>query len=760
VQRYIIPLIFVLSGFAGLIFEVVWARQLVLVFGNTTQAISAILTGFFGGMALGSWLGGRLADRVRNPLRFYGQLELLLAVIVIATPYSFQLIHELYRVSFDAFVNARATMVFVRYSLALLALAPATILMGATLPSLTRHLARGKTNLNAAFSKLYVANTIGASFGAAAAGLVLIELFGLSGALLVGAACSATAGVIALVMSQQPQSDMAPPDAAIHAQPSANIGAQTLSLSRVALVISFVSGLTSLSYQILWTRLISSGTGGSTYVFTVILTVFLIGLAMGAVEYKRRRARLVNVVGAVAFAQIATAVLAVAGMYALNALDPFNGAFLWKALAVVFPATFVMGFCFPATSALIDAPDGTVGSRSGLLLATNTAGAIAGTILVPFALVPLLGSAVVLGLIAVVNAITGVTLSVVGNRGARNTSLIALGSATVASIAVFIALGNLFVDPGVARLHRVRGTLFRSGEDEIASVQAGSLRGQQHLWVNGFSMTALTVDAKLMPILPLALRPRSQTLLAIAFGMGSTYRSSVLAGLRTDVVELVPTVPRMFDAFYMDAGAIASNPLGRIIVADGRNYVELVDRHYDIIVVDPPPPLQSSGVSIISSREFYIAAQRRLVPGGVMMQWVPWSQDAADVKDHVRTFRSVFPNVIVSVGPGGNGFYMFGSDRDMSFEESNVRQVISRPNVLTDISSAHDSPANDIASWQILIMNLERLRGPEVAEFAGKGPLITDNRPLPEYFLLRAALGAPSPAFKESDMRPRSFSRQ
>jgi spermidine synthase len=290
VQRYIIPLIFVLSGFAGLIFEVVWARQLVLVFGNTTQAISAILTGFFGGMALGSWLGGRLADRVRNPLRFYGQLELLLAVIVIATPYSFQLIHELYRVSFDAFVNARATMVFVRYSLALLALAPATILMGATLPSLTRHLARGKTNLNAAFSKLYVANTIGASFGAAAAGLVLIELFGLSGALLVGAACSATAGVIALVMSQQPQSDMAPPDAAIHAQPSANIGTQTLSLSRVALVISFVSGLTSLSYQILWTRLISSGTGGSTYVFTVILTVFLIGLAMGAVEYKRRRA--------------------------------------------------------------------------------------------------------------------------------------------------------------------------------------------------------------------------------------------------------------------------------------------------------------------------------------------------------------------------------------------------------------------------------------------------------------------------------------
>ena len=119
----------------GSIYEVVWARQLVLVFGNTTQAVSAILTGFFGGMAIGSALGGRLADRVRRPLRMYGLLELVLVVVVIVTPITFRLLHEVYRGAFGTSRQARACSALVRFGLALLALGPATILMGATLPT-------------------------------------------------------------------------------------------------------------------------------------------------------------------------------------------------------------------------------------------------------------------------------------------------------------------------------------------------------------------------------------------------------------------------------------------------------------------------------------------------------------------------------------------------------------------------------------------------------------------------------------------------
>src|SRR3712207_6529821 len=128
--------IFILSGAAGLMYEVVWSRQLVLVFGNTTQAVSAILTGFFGGMAIGSVVGGRIADRVGSPLRMYGLLELALVVVVLLTPVTFELIHELYRGAYGALQEQPQVLALLRFGLALLALGPATVMMGATLPTL------------------------------------------------------------------------------------------------------------------------------------------------------------------------------------------------------------------------------------------------------------------------------------------------------------------------------------------------------------------------------------------------------------------------------------------------------------------------------------------------------------------------------------------------------------------------------------------------------------------------------------------------
>ncbi|HTS15836.1 MAG TPA: fused MFS/spermidine synthase, partial [Candidatus Sulfotelmatobacter sp.] len=166
-----ILLVFLLSGAAGLIYEVVWARQLVLVFGNTTQAVSAILTGYFGGLAIGSLAGGRIADRVRRRLRMYGLLELLLVVVVLITPLLFRSLDDLYRPLFQGLSGSPSALQLVRYGLALLALAPATVLMGATLPTLARHLARRRTELGSSFGRLYAANTVGAIAGTLIAGL-------------------------------------------------------------------------------------------------------------------------------------------------------------------------------------------------------------------------------------------------------------------------------------------------------------------------------------------------------------------------------------------------------------------------------------------------------------------------------------------------------------------------------------------------------------------------------------------------------------
>ena len=364
-RRWPVLAIFILSGAAGLIYEVVWARQLVLVFGNTTQAVSAILTGFFGGIAIGSVIGGRIADRARRALRMYGLLELILVVVVLLTPITFRLLHDVYRGAFDSLEGSPTVLALIRFGLSLLALGPATILMGATLPTLTRHLSRDPANLSSSFGRLYAANTLGAIVGTIAAGFVLIELLGLTGTLLVGATCSAIAGLSALLLDLRrgPTESAAPLDPAdVRIAPSSRVvSAGPRPRVRLALIVAYVSGLTSLGYQVLWTRLLASGTGDSTYVFTTILTIFLIGLALGAVVFNVFRTR-IKTINLLALGQVVIALLVLLGMAAaigrgvtgvLNLTTNFSSLFTDFALpvaVVVLPATFVMGLTFPAAS--------------------------------------------------------------------------------------------------------------------------------------------------------------------------------------------------------------------------------------------------------------------------------------------------------------------------------------------------------------------------------------------------------------------------
>ncbi len=752
--------IFILSGAAGLMYEVVWSRQLVLVFGNTTQAVSTILTGFFGGMAIGSFLGGRAADRVRSPLRLYGAIEVVLVVVVLATPTTFRLLHELYRGAYPALEATPLAVALLRFGLAVLALAPATVLMGATLPILTRHLTRD-THLSMAFGRLYAANTLGAIIGTVVAGLVLIEILGLTGTLVVGAACSGTAGVVAIVLSRSPVLE-APGRAGWRRESGPWAAGSSMGRPRLALTLAFVSGLTSLGYQVLWTRLLSSGTGNSTYVFTLILATFLVGIALGAAVFSAFRRRIGDPVALLATAQVLVAVLAILGLVFIigqpGSLDPSKPlesawAILGPVLFVVLPATFVMGLSFPASSALLGDVPSRVGASAGTLLAVNTIGAIVATFVIPFAIIPLVGSPQAVAFLAVVNVATA--LALVGaiprlSTTARAASSIAVGLVAVAIVASLV-LPGVIVDPAVTRITKGGGTVFASAEDEIAAVQAGDRNGRQ-LWVTGTAMTLLTVDAKLMPVLPLMLRPASESALTVAFGMGSAFRSALIAGLRTDGVELVPSVPKMFGWFYPDAAQVLADPNGHLIVADGRNHMELTDQSYDIIVTDPPPPIESSGASVISSLEYYRAGHAHLNPGGVMMQWAPYGSSIDEFRAHLRTFHAVFPHVLIAFGPGGYGFFMFGSDEPMAFSDAAMRDVLARPGILAEISSAYDSPERTVDGWVARIHSLVWIADDEVSRFTGDGPLITDDRPLPEYFLLRRLFGPPSPRVTPSEL--------
>ena len=748
--------LFVLSGAAGLIYEVVWARQLVLVFGNTSQAVSAILTGFFGGLAIGGAVGGRVADRVARPLRLYGGLELILVAVVLLTPVTFRLIGEAYRGVYPGLSGSPEILALVRFVLSVLALGPATLLMGATLPTLTRFLTQGSHGLAGAFQRLYAANTIGAIAGTAVAGFVLIELLGLTGAMLVGAACSATAGTVALVLDRRLGAPSAT-ESAPAAPGRARVPIATLRRGRgLALGLAFVSGLTSLGYQVVWNRLLGAGTGNSTYVFTIILALFLVGIATGAVLLGWVRPRIRSTLALIAVAQLLTAALVILGAAVLaSPASPFNGGapdfvaalrgFAWSTAVVVLPPTIVMGLTFPATAALLGDESGSEGSAVGTLLAVNTAGSIVATFVLPFVVIPLIGSPATLAALAITNALVGGALLL----PSRRTSPIARGAGALAGaglavvVAVTLVNGAAFRNPTTRLIVDGRGEVFAATEDEIAPVVAGRLQGAPQLWVGGTSMTLITVDTKLMPLLPLMLRPQADHGLVIAFGMGSAFRTALTAGVTTDAVELVPSVPLMFHWFYPDAPQVLANPKGHVIIADGRNHVELTGSSYDFVVVDPPPPIESSGVSVISTLEFYRAAKARLSQGGVMMQWVPYGQTMDEFLAHVRTFMSVFPNVRVIAGAGGYGFYMIGSDGSVDFDAADMAAVLRRPGVLEDVNGAPDSGNRTVDEWVATIQSLTWASGDPLRKAVGDGPLITDDHPLPEYFLIRR-LGDPS----------------
>jgi len=767
-RRTAILVIFLLSGAAGLMYEVVWSRQLVLVFGNTTQAISAILTGYFGGLAIGSLIGGRIADRVRRPLVMYGLLELILVVVVLVTPALFRGIDDIYRSSYPALEGEPTTLGLIRYLLSLAALTPATVLMGATLPTLSRHLTRSTEGLGGNFGRLYAANTIGAVVGTILAGLVLIELVGLSGTLAIGAIGSAIAGCSALILarldsstaaSSSEDSAAAPVDGpveSLRAEPTAVTERRVPSVvRRLALLVAFVSGATSLGYQVLWTRLLASGSGNRTYVFTLILATFLIGLAIGAVIVSRRARADARTVSRLGWTQVAVAGLALVGTPILAADIAAGWPLITRIVVVVLPTTIVLGFTLPLASNLIGLGDERVGRDAGLLLAANTVGAISATFVIPFAAIPLIGSPRSLVVLCAMNAAVGtLMLARAVDIGVRLRRLATAGGAALTALAIVgLVVPNIAVaDPGFIRMTGA-GTVYASTEDEIASVQAGEIRGVKRLWVGGNGMTALTVDAKLMPLMPEFVRPSASRMLVIAFGMGSSYEMALRSGLDVDGVELVPSVPEMFGYFAPDAAATLSDPRGHVIIADGRNYLELTDKRYDIVMIDPPPPIQSSGTAVLYSREFYQAAERRLSDDGVMMEWMPGGQSVDEFRTQVRTLQSVFPNVLLAFGPATQGVFMIGSRASVGIDPTAIATVLSRTGVVQDLGEASDAPVSSIDAWEALIPKQEWLTGPDVARFAGPGPLITDDRPLTEYYLLRDTFGTPSPPSTEANLR-------
>jgi predicted membrane-bound spermidine synthase len=746
--------LFTLSGAAGLIYQVVWQSQLIVVFGDTTQAIGSIVSAFMVGLGLGGLVGGLIAPRLRHPLRFYGLVECAVGVLALLVPVGFSLIDGAYRSAYDT--GAIGTLTLVRLVLSLATVTPVTFLMGLTLPFLTRHLVTSMRDAGFQMGTLYSANTLGATVGTLVSGYVLIELIGLSATAHVAVALNLLAGSVGLALSVRRRTAASVPEQPrVREEHAAGLGRSRRPL---IYIVTFVSGFVALSLEVLWIRLMSEGTGSTVYDFVVVLAIFLYGIGLGSALYRR-------VGGSPARNSLQTLALAFLGIAAVSVLTvPLASMWLpghnvLRAL-VILPATVCMGYAFPLSARLLTR-EPAHGARSiGLLYLWNTIGSTLGSLAAAFVLAATLGTNGSILVLGAVDAAVALALLAAGGVRARTSTRWRLSVVAGAMIAVIplglVATGSPVLLPSTEREIEATGLPDVHTEDFESTVDAvGGPVASRTIYTSGVSMTAISVDTKLMAYIPKVIRPDARTFLDIAFGMGTTFRSALILGMHTDAVDLSPTVPTMMPLFYGDAETYLHSPLARVITADGANYVRYTSRRYDIIAVDPPPPVDGAGTAVLYSQGFDAAARQVLRPGGVMLEWMFFGgQDVEQVREQLRTFSSVFPHVLLLMSPLGGGVFVLGSDTPLTWDAASVSKILGSSSAAADIDGAPNASGLPREAWLTLLDSMVWLRDGQVTRFAGDVPLITDDQPLTEYYLLHQLFpGADDPLVTESLLR-------
>lgn len=707
---------FFVSGFCGLLYQVVWLRLAFASFGIITPVISVVISVFMLGLALGSWAGGRfVSTRARtgsvSAIYVYAAAELAIGIGAFVVPHFFGVGEAFLQRSGETHSLSYLSLSGIAIALSIL---PFSFAMGTTYPLVMAYVREQGDGDGKSFSHLYLANVIGASLGALLTATVLVELLGFRTTLWVAGAFNFLVAAGAFFVGRS--SPKAAPPAEVPAGASAALAGRAVPWARTIL---FVTGLTSLAMEVVWTRTFAPVLGTQVYAFAALLVVYLVATWIGSFRYRRdlARDRVPSIGQLLVF-------VAVAAFLPILLNDPRStpagtaGALF--ALGSIVPLCAALGYLTPR---LLDDFAGGDPSVAGRAYAINAVGCILGPLLSSYALLPLLGAR--LSLLAL--ALPLIALAYAYRR--ELSPRWRWGGGTVAAAAVAVAA---FVNVSYEDPCQWNASHCEVRRDYTATVASMGTEMDKRLLVNGVGITAMTPITKYMAHLPLAFhRGDPASALVICFGMGTTYRSLLSWNVDTTAVELVPSVREAFGFYHADASAVMRNPKGHIVIDDGRRFLDRSRETYDVIVVDPPPPIEAAGSSLLYSREFHAAVRDRLKPGGVFQTWFPMGEEAV-LRAIARSVADVFPHVKVYRSVEGWGFHFIASMQPLP--DVDAARMMSR------MPAAAQA---DLAEWSRagLRSDIERVLGEEIpiarALPAHAGTVITDDRPFNEYFLVR-----------------------
>lgn len=721
---------FFCSGACGLTYQVLWLRLLALVFGVTAYAASTVLAAFMTGLACGSLLAGPLLRRLPRPLLVFGVAEILVGLSAVATPLLLDgaaLVYARLRAASDSFVLLTAARLLGSFVVLLVP----TALMGLTLPVLCASRMVRETRFGARLSALYAANTLGALAGAALTGFVLVGAIGMQQSFLLAASLNAAVGCVALLLERRQAGDDAEPSVARDAG-FTELGQASASIDNTILALAVtVSGLAALALEVVWFRMLVQLLDATTYAFSTMLAAVLAGIAAGGAVAARLLRRDRNWPLWLSLLQSATAVAVLASavflLWSYGAEQRSWGPVAASA-AAIFPAALLMGLSFPILLRVGVGPadvgnSAATAARVGRLYALNVAGAVAGALLGGFALLPGLGVRGALIGTAGLFAATGCLLALQATPKRWGV----LGAA--AGLAAFAWMAAQAPDPVTAASDRRHGReqpeVWRH-EGVQATVSVRGRPSRRALHIDGVAHARDAPDVvrlhRAIGHLPMLLHPAPADVLVVGLGGGATAgAASRHPGVRIQVVELLEGVRLAVPLFAHVSYDVLGSPNVRLRVDDGRNFLLWSGQRFDVVTADLIQP-QHAGSGHLYSREYFRLLRRALKPGGIALQWTG-PRSGNQYRLIMRTFLEVFPDATLWF----DGTLMAGSLAPPQLRRSvfEARRAEAATRAALDEAGLPDFES--LAGWFTAGAR-------EMRAFVGAGPVLTDDRPLVEFY--------------------------
>ena len=769
---------FFFSGVAGLVYEVLWVRLVDKVIGGAPFAVATVLAVFMGGLALGSYLAGKHIDRLAEKsalLALYGKFELGIAIWALVVPWLIQATLPVYRVLYDRLQDHFWCYQAAAFAGCSLVLMVPTALMGATLPVLCRFYVLRLDHLGTRTGRLYGINTVGAALGVVLCGFVLVEHLGVWKTLGLFAGLNAVVGLSCLVLSRfaaaggvrRRQSSPKEP-----AEAKRTSAAHPTWQMHWAVVIFALSGFCAMAYEVLWTRLLGLMAGPTNYCFALVVATFIIGLALGSFLFSRPADRIRDPFGWLAATQMGAALSALAVSQLLGngqvlfakLIQTFQGRFSHLMLAqslvlftILLAPTLFLGAAFPLVNRLYVRSMDAMGRALGRAYALNTLGALAGSCVAGFVLIPWVGKQDGLRLIILIQfALAGLALARMGCgvQGATRrvpvlacilmaglvlvsrypcwqNSLLSRGwyrdfdaiEQDLARIGWAQALWNgsrlisrqrqglavVFQAEGVAGFTTVEREVTSLGTVEYALFNSGKADASSH-----GDRSTQTLSAHF----PLLLHPHARKVMVLGLASGMTAGEVLLYPIeKLDIVEINEQVATACRRFFSPwNNQCLDDPRSRLIVQDGRNHLALTRETYDVIISEPSNPWMA-GLANLYSLEFFRLARARLEVNGVFAQWIQaYEMDWETFAMLGRTFAAVFPHgALVKVGPVD--YLLIGFRDAQSVDWATARNHLGFARQSKNVTF----PGTNFLAHLILTEDLPALFGP--------GAMHTDNHP-------------------------------